>query len=74
MTEAERVELEQTAEQIAQWARSAFQNAEKEPAGSFGRRFVEHGAMCHFNSWSILRKCLDASSPLPSAIPEEERS
>lgn len=64
--QAVRDQLEQVAEQVARLARSAFRNAESEPPGSFGRRFIEHGAMCYFNCWSLLRQCLDDASPHPS--------
>lgn len=64
-------ELEAMAEEFAARARRAFRNAENEPEGSFGRRFIEHGAVCYFNCWSQLRKFLDAASPLPSATQEE---
>lgn len=70
--EAARAQLEQIAEQIAKWGRSAFRNAEYEPKESFGRRFIEHGAMCYFNCWSQLRQFLDASSPLPSDTQAKE--
>ncbi len=70
--ESARAQLEQIAEQMAKWARAAFRNAEYEPKGSFGRRFIEHGAMCYFNCWSPLRQFLDASSPLPSDTQAKE--
>lgn len=65
-------ELEALAQEFAALARRAFQNAEHEPEGSFGRRFIEHGAFCYFNCWSRLRQFLDAASPPLSATQEEE--
>lgn len=70
--ETARAQLEQIAEQMAKWGRAAFRNAEYEPKGSFGRRFIEHGAMCYFNCWSQLRQFLDTSSPLPSDTQAKE--
>lgn len=64
-------ELEALAQEFAALARRAFLNAEHEPEGSFGRRFIEHGAFCYFNCWGRLRQFLDAASPQPSATQEE---
>lgn len=65
-------QLEAIAEKMASWARSAMGSAARQdPADDFGRRFIEHGGMCYFNCWSLLRAFLDASCPPPSDTQEE---
>ena len=52
-----------------QRARRAFESATQEKT-AFGRRFIEHGAMCYFNCAQDLRAAVQAdSSPRPSATP-----
>lgn len=65
-------ELEAAAAEMARRARHAYRTAECEPEGSYGRRFIEHGAACYFNCWARLQKILDASSLLPSGTPAED--
>lgn len=65
-----RDDLEAIAEKMAAVARSCFRSAEAEST-DYGRRFIEHGAVCYFNCWAMLRGCLDASSLPPSSTPGE---
>ena len=70
INDAAREALEDAANKRRQWARNAMQTADKQdPKDDFGRRFIEHGGMCYFNCWSLLRQCLDAASPPSSATP-----
>lgn len=72
INEVARSQLEAIAEKLRHSAAFALQNASvHEPKGSFGCRLIEHGGMCYYNAWSMLREFLDASSSPPSATPEE---
>ena len=50
--------LEELAEDWDRAARRKFFDAEHEQS-EFGRRFIEHGAMCYINCSAALRKALD---------------
>ena len=54
--------LEKIAQEIAANARRAFNSAQNYPEGSHGRRFIEHGAVCYFNSYALLRRFIDAAA------------
>lgn len=58
--------LEAVADEMARRSRQAFRQAAMQPADDdFGKRFIEHGAVCYFNCWELLRQFLDAASPQP---------
>lgn len=38
-----------------------------------GKKLIEHGALCYQNCARELKEALSSSSPLPSAIPGEEK-
>ena len=61
--------VDEVADRIAERARTAFRLAKQHPDGSHERRFIEHGAMCYFNCWSMLKESQGASVPQPSTIP-----
>lgn len=49
-------------EKIKGWSASAFKNAELQPKeDEYGRRFIEHGAMCYANCFLMLQRVLDGS-------------
>jgi hypothetical protein len=54
--------LEKIAQEIAANARRAFNSAQNYPEGSYGRRFIEHGAVCYFNSYNQLKRFIDTAA------------
>ena len=58
--------LDEVAAEVGRLGAAAFKNAEAYPVGSFERRFIEHGAVCYFNCWVMLKQAQGVSSPLPS--------
>lgn len=72
-------ELESTVRALSDlWRRRATRAMEcaaaQDPADEFGRRFIEHGAMCYFNCARELMEATRVSlSHEPSATPEEQQ-
>ena len=60
--------LEALAEEWERAARRKFADAEHEQT-DFGRRFIEHGAMCYFNCAQALREALGVA--LPQLLPTQ---
>lgn len=57
-------------EEIKGWSSAAFRSAALQPEeDEFGRRFIEHGAMCYANCFLTLRRALGDASPPPSEAP-----
>lgn len=54
-TEAVQSIAQNLAQKLEDLARAAFKNAEKETTQE-GKRFIEHGAICYFNSAAEVRK------------------
>lgn len=48
--------IDEIAAEIGRLGALAFKNAEAYPCGSAERRFTEHGAMCYFNCWAMLKR------------------
>lgn len=58
------VRVARAIEEIRGWSAAAFKNAALQPKDDeFGRRFIEHGAMCYANCVLMLQKVLDDASP-----------
>lgn len=56
--------------EIGSWSAAAFKSAALQPKDDeFGRRFIEHGAMCYANCYLRLQKVLSDASPPPSEAP-----
>lgn len=57
-------------EEIGAWSALAFKSAALQATDDeFGRRFIEHGAVCYANCFLRLQAVLDDASPLPSKAP-----
>lgn len=59
MTQEERDLLSRLVEQWKRWARAAFRDASREK-DEFGKRFIEHGAVCYTNCAIALTEALAA--------------
>lgn len=58
--------VSQAMEEIKCWSAAAFRSAALQPEDDeFGRRFVEHGAMCYANCFLRLQIALGAALPPP---------
>lgn len=61
-------------EEIKNWSAFAFKSAAKQPKhDEFGRRFIEHGAVCYANCVFMLQRVLSDASPHPSKAPSESQ-
>ncbi len=68
------VQLAAAIEEIKGWSAAAFKSAAKQPKDDeFGRRFIEHGAVCYANCALMLQKVLGDASPHPSKAPSESQ-
>lgn len=57
-------------EEIKGWSAAAFRSAALQPKDDeFGRRFIEHGAMCYANCYLRLQKVLSDASTPPTESP-----
>lgn len=65
--------LQALAEKWEGTARLKFADAEREQS-DFGRRFIEHGAMCYFNCAQALREALGDVLPRPSPTPAKRQT
>lgn len=65
-------ELRELIDKWEQQARFAFNSAKLEKT-EFGKRFIEHGAMCYFNCANDLRTYLASASSQPLTTQEEHR-
>lgn len=75
MSDADHVDTRKLETLVDDWEQSArrkFADAEREQS-EFGRRFIEHGAMCYFNCAQALREALDVALPRPSPKPTKRQ-
>jgi hypothetical protein len=55
---------------VSEWeriARRKFTDAEETKGDPFGKRFIEHGAMCYFNCAQQIKTAIAGGAPLPLA-------
>lgn len=74
MGDVKREDLERVRDEMARRTRDAIKNAAAYENGSYGRRFIEHGAMCYFNCWASLQELLGDEDLHALKPPQEEKS
>ncbi|GEM_PF-5162522 len=72
MTDVTEHQLRELARRWAHTARCKFKSAEEQPPEEeFGKRFIEHGAMCYYNCYQELEQLLDTGELGPSRVPKD---